>query len=40
MLLDKLAASLSRNMLAVKGVIQAGNGTIREGQDFKWHLIL
>ena len=34
MLLSTLGASLLGNMLAEKGVIRAGEGTIRAGQDF------
>ena len=34
MLLDALGASLLGNMLAGKGVIRAGEETIRAGQDF------
>ena len=34
-LLGTLSASLLGNMLAGKGVIRAGNGTIREGQNFQ-----
>ena len=39
-LLDKLAASLLGIMLSGKGVIRAGEETIREGQDFECGLIL
>ena len=34
MLLGTLSASLLGNMLAGKGVMRAGEGTIRTGQDF------
>ena len=34
MLLSTLGASLLGNMLAEKGIIRAGEGTIRAGQDF------
>ena len=35
-----LSASLLGNMLAGKGVITAGKGTIGGGQDFQFHLNL
>ena len=34
MLIDTLAGSLLENLLRGKGVIWAGEGTIRNGQDF------
>ena len=34
MLLCKLGASLLGNLLTVKGIIIAGEGTVRAGQDF------
>ena len=34
MILGRLAASLLGNLLAAKGLIQAGEGSIRTGQDF------
>ena len=34
MLLDALAASVSRNMLTGRGVMRAGEGTNRAGQNF------
>lgn len=39
-LLQKLAASLLVIMLSGKGVIRAGEETIRAGQDFECGLIL
>ena len=39
-LLQKLAASLLVIMLSDKGVIRAGEETIRAGQDFECGLIL
>ena len=40
MLLCKLGASLLENLLTGKGIIRAGEGTIRAGQDFSCCLIL
>ena len=40
MLLGTLGASLLQNMLAGKGLIGAGERTIRVGQAFWFHLIL
>ena len=40
MLLGTLGAILLENMLAGKGVIQAGKGTIRAKQDFSFCFIL
>ena len=34
MILVTLAASILRNALTRKGIIRAGEGTIRAGQDF------
>ena len=38
--LSKLGASLLENLLTGKGVMRAGDGTIRAGQNFWCHLIL
>ena len=40
MFLGTLGANLLGNLLAVKGVMRAVEGTIRAGQDFEWHLIV
>ena len=39
MLLGILGASLLGNLLKSKGTIRTGEGTIRAGQDFQFHLI-
>ena len=40
MFLGTLGANLLGDLLAVKVVMKAVEGTIRAGQDFEWHLIV